>query len=92
MHENPNIPQAIFSNAGQLDFYMSTTDSQLLDTIEAGVYLRTPKQTLVTWRCTGRVKIPYVKIGGSVRYRRSDLDAFVAANLRDAPDADGGSQ
>jgi hypothetical protein len=55
-------------------------DTNLLDTIEAGAYMRTPPKTLVTWRCTGRVKLPYVKIGGNVRYRKSDLDAFIAAN------------
>ena len=63
--------------------------SELLDTIKAGAYIDTPPQTLVTWRCTGRVKIPYVKIGGNVRYKRSDLDAFIAANTHDAVDAEG---
>lgn len=63
--------------------------SELLDTIKAGAYIDTPPQTLVTWRCTGRVKIPYVKIGGNVRYKRSDLDAFIAANTHGAPQIEG---
>jgi hypothetical protein len=29
-------------------------------------------QTLANWRCTKRVALPYVKIGRSVRYRRSE--------------------
>ena len=54
--------------------------SELLDTIKAGEYIATPPKTLVTWRCRGRVKIPFVRIGGNIRYKRSDLDAFIAAN------------
>lgn len=56
---------------------------ELLDTTEAGKYLKTPVKTLVAWRCTKRVKVPFVKIGGNVRYRKSDLDAFIEANMRD---------
>lgn len=38
--------------------------------------------TLATWRCTGRAELPFVKLGnGRVRYRVSDVDSFVAANL-----------
>ena len=60
---------------------------ELLDTKQAGAYLHTPAKTLVAWRCTKRVKVPYVRIGGNIRYRKSDLDAFVAANLQDADGA-----
>lgn len=56
---------------------------ELLDTIEAGAYLKTPAKTLVAWRCTKRVKIPFVKIGGNIRYRKSDLDAVIQANMHD---------
>ena len=63
----------------------------LLDTIKAGEYLDTPPKTLITWRCTGRVKLPYVKIGGNVRYRQSDLDAFIAANTHGVDDSKGGA-
>ena len=35
---------------------------------ETAEALRVKEQTLATWRCTGRVKIPYLKIGRSVRY------------------------
>ena len=66
--------------------------SELLDTIKAGEYIATPPKTLITWRCTKRVQIPYVKIGGNVRYRRIDLDAFIKANMRGTPDAGGGTK
>lgn len=57
---------------------------EIFTTEGAGKYIKTPPRTLVTWRCTGRVKLPYVKIGGNVRYRKSDLDAFIAANIHGA--------
>jgi hypothetical protein len=44
--------------------------------------LGVPEATLATWRCTGRVKLPYFKIGGHVRYRASDIEAFIAANMK----------
>ena len=58
-------------------------NQELFTTNEAGTYLKTPAKTLVAWRCTKRVKVPFVKIGGNVRYRKSDLDAFIAANMHD---------
>lgn len=63
-------------------------NQELLTTTEASAYLKTPAKTLVAWRCTKRVKVPFVKIGGNIRYRKSDLDAFVEANLHDAQGAE----
>jgi predicted site-specific integrase-resolvase len=45
----------------------------------AGV-LNTSIQTLANWRATGRYPLPYVKVGRLVRYRESDLAAFISAN------------
>mgnify|MGYP000235124246 CR=1 FL=1 len=56
---------------------------ELLDTNEASAFLKTPAKTLVAWRCTKRVKVPFVKIGGNVRYRKSDLVEFIEANMHD---------
>lgn len=37
-------------------------------------------ETLAAWRHTGRVKLPFVKVGGRlVRYRQSDVQAFIEA-------------
>ena len=44
--------------------------------------LNVPEGTLAAWRSSGRVPLPYLKFGGIVRYRRADVEAFVAANLR----------
>jgi excisionase family DNA binding protein len=63
-----------------------TADSPLTSTIltidEAAAYLAIPKATLYTWR-TRRAGFgpPAVKMGGCLRYRRSDLDAWVARHL-----------
>jgi excisionase family DNA binding protein len=50
---------------------------QLMDTAEVAAYLGIKPGTLDTWRCTKKVKIPYIKIGSNVRYRLSDVEAFV---------------
>ena len=36
--------------------------------------------TLEHWRCTGRYRLPYTKIGRLVRYDVGDLDAFIEAH------------
>ena len=38
-------------------------------------------ETLNVWRCTKRYNLPYVKAGRLVRYRRSDVEAFVTSRL-----------
>lgn len=52
---------------------------QLLTTEEAARLLRIAPSTLVTWRCTGKVRVPYVQLGHAVRYRLSDLQRFLDA-------------
>lgn len=42
--------------------------------------LTNPK-TLAVWRCTKRYSLPYVKFGRTIRYRRKDVEAFIAAHL-----------
>jgi excisionase family DNA binding protein len=71
---------------------MSTTtetsmDSGILTIDQAAAYLSIPKATLYTWR-TRRVGFGprAVKIGGCLRYRRSDLDAWVAEHLETTDD------
>jgi len=52
----------------------------LMDTCHAAKYLGLSKHTLLEWRKTRRVEVPYVKMGFAVRYRRADLDAWIAKN------------
>ena len=60
----------------------TSTDSANLTIDQAAVYLSIPKATLYTWR-TRRAGFgpPAVKIGGCLRYRRSDLEAWVADHV-----------
>ena len=66
---------------------MSTTidnnvEGGVLTIDQAAAYLSIPKATLYTWR-TRRAGFgpPAVKIGGCLRYRRSDLEAWVANHV-----------
>jgi excisionase family DNA binding protein len=50
---------------------------QLLDTKQAADYLGLSPTTLITWRSTQRYDLPYVKLGGIVRYDERDLLAWL---------------
>ena len=55
---------------------------QLLTTEQAATYLVTTKRTFEAWRCFGAGPV-FVKLRGRmVRYRPSDLEAFVANGAR----------
>jgi excisionase family DNA binding protein len=49
----------------------------LLTEQEAAKLLDTAPGTLSVWRSTGRYNIPFIKVGRSVRYRQSDLLAWL---------------
>lgn len=51
---------------------------------QAADYLQVSVRTLDVWRCTRRYPIPFVKIGSRVRYRRADLDAWLASRTHGA--------
>ena len=58
---------------------MDTQPSEYLSTAEAAEYLRVSRKFLETARCRGDGP-RFSKIGRSVRYARSELDAFMSAN------------
>lgn len=66
-------------------------ESRILTIDQAAAYLAIPQATLYTWR-TRRAGFgpPAVKIGGCLRYRRSDLDAWIAQHVEtfDGPEDD----
>jgi excisionase family DNA binding protein len=57
-------------------------ESTILTIDQAAAYLAIPKATLYTWR-TRRAGFgpPAIKLGGCLRYRRSDLDAWIAQHV-----------
>ncbi len=58
--------------------------TQLLTPQTVSKLLGVTQHTLAVWRCSKRYPLPYVKVGGLVRYRASDVEAFIASNLKDA--------
>ena len=57
-------------------------ETKLMTQTEAAIYLGTTVGTLNTWRNHSKKdenqkKIPYVKWGRCIRYRREDLDTWV---------------
>ena len=54
---------------------------RLVATAEAAKILGAEHGTLVVWRSQKRYPLPYVKIGRKVRYRISDLLAFIEARV-----------
>lgn len=57
------------------------TAHPLLDENAVANKLGVSPATLQAWRCTGRVYLPFIKVGRLVRYRQEDIDAFIAANM-----------
>jgi excisionase family DNA binding protein len=53
------------------------TQNELLTTQEAAEFLGSTVGTLEVWRSSKRYPIPYIKVGRLVRYRRSDLLAWL---------------
>jgi excisionase family DNA binding protein len=56
----------------------------LLDEVQAAQYLDVSPGTLSVWRCTGRYQLPFLKVGRKVRYRLSDLDAWLESRTRES--------
>lgn len=55
-------------------------NSDILNTREAAAYTRLARPTLERFRLTGEGP-RYAKLGGAVRYRRRDLDAWLESRL-----------
>ncbi len=63
---------------------------ELLTPRETGKALGVTEGTLAVWRCTRRYPLPYVKAGRLVRYRATDVAAFIERQTRGEIDADNG--
>lgn len=63
------------------------TQNDVLTTIEAAHYVRLGKPTLERFRLTGEGP-RFAKLGGAVRYRRTDLDDWIASRLVGSTSAD----
>jgi excisionase family DNA binding protein len=82
-------PPLVKTKEGMMSTTTGTNETGGILTIDqAAAYLSIPKATLYTWR-TRRVGFGprAVKVGGCLRYRRSDLDAWVAEHVESFDDA-----
>lgn len=55
-----------------------TNTQNLISAEQAADYLDVSTRTLANWRCRGFPNVPFSKIGRCIRYRISDLDAYIA--------------
>lgn len=55
-----------------------TQTNALLTPNDAADMMQVSVGTLQVWRSTGRHGLPFVKVGNCVRYRRSDIDTWLA--------------
>lgn len=54
--------------------------TEVMNTAEAARYVRLGKPTLERFRVSGDGPV-YAKLGGAVRYRKADLDAWLESRL-----------
>jgi len=55
---------------------MANMQNQLLEEREVAEYLRISVITLRNWR-SARRELPYIKVGGMVRYRSKDIENYL---------------
>jgi len=60
----------------------SATLNGLIDEKQAASILQVSPGTLSVWRSTGRYQIPFIKVGRLVRYRLSDLNAWLESRTQ----------
>jgi len=61
----------------------------LMDTLALSVRLNVPTATLIKWRSTGEVTIPFIKIGRAVRYHPKDVEQWLEENTQHKPEVKG---
>ena len=60
------------------------SSSALLDEKAAAAVIDVAPGTMSVWRSTGRYSLPFIKVGRNVRYRRSDLIAWLDKRYRES--------
>ncbi|MGD9153113.1 MAG: helix-turn-helix domain-containing protein [Gammaproteobacteria bacterium] len=58
-----------------------TAMNHLLNPADVADLLGIKVETLQIWRCNHRYNLPYVKIGGRVRYKLSDVEKFIESRI-----------
>jgi excisionase family DNA binding protein len=58
---------------------MASSDGEILTLDEVAVFLKAGKRTV--YRLAQKGEIPAFKLGGTWRFRRSELDSWIAASI-----------
>jgi excisionase family DNA binding protein len=58
-----------------------TLEEPLLTEAQAAARLGVRSQTLAVWRMNGRHDLAFVRLGRTVRYRPTDIDAFIESRM-----------
>lgn len=59
-----------------------TNRLRLLREQEVAELLDVPRATLATWRSRWSDRLPFIRLGRSIRYRPQDVEAYLAAQTR----------
>lgn len=62
---------------------MSSTEDEILTLEEVAVYLKAAKRTV--YRLAQRGEIPAFKLGGTWRFRQSDLNRWIDSSMKKLP-------
>ena len=57
-------------------------NDKLLTRKQAAEFLQCKESTLAIWKSTKRYDLPCIKIGKNIRYRLSDILAFIEKNIQ----------
>lgn len=61
---------------------VTPSSRELLDENQAATLLNLKRGTLAVWRSTGRYKLPFIKVGRRVLYRRADIEEWLSSRTR----------
>lgn len=78
-HTSPPTSATIQHRRPAADETLNPAD--LLTPEQAALVLGVSDKTLATWRSTGRYALPFLRCGARIRYRRTDLLAWLQGRL-----------
>lgn len=70
--------------------FSNLSPTALIDQKTAAKYLGTTVGSMNTLRHQGKLDIPFVRFNSRIKYRKCDLDAWIAAHSENTVNIDGG--
>ena len=60
---------------------------EILTAEQAAEYLQLSIHTLASWRRpTSKATLPFIEVGGSIRYRKADIDSWLSKRTVNGPE------